>query len=333
MRHSFCFGVSGFFSACFLLFSSSLINAMGRVDGNVYGRANVSYQLEDHTSGGSVWKLANNASRLGFKGESDIGDDLALIYQIEYGVEIDDGDKNGQTVSQRDSFVGLQGLWGRIKGGRITIPFKESKGPVDRFNDLQGELGKILDGEERVSNVLQYDSHTLFGPLVATLAIVPGENINDDEEDGPADGISGSLVYSNNQLYLGFGFNSDIKQQDQWRFTGAWLWPMQNNTSLSVGALYQGSKINGDENSYIDGEDETDAYGFSTAYKFRKNTIKAQYLISDRSISLSDASQFSLAIEHKLGKDSTLFSYYTHRSADEAEQKNHYLAVGLKHYF
>lgn len=321
-----------FFCITFIFYSASA-TSFGPIDGKVYGRANVSYQLEDHANGGSVWKLANNASRLGFKGESDVGDDLAFIYQIEYGVEIDDGDKNGQTVSQRDAFVGVLGSWGRIKGGRITIPFKESKGPVDRFNDLQGELGKILDGEERVSNVLQYDSHTLFGPLVATLAIVPGENINNDEEDGPADGISGSLVYSKNQLYLGFGFNSDIKQQDQWRFTGAWLWSMKNNTSLSVGALYQRSKINGDESLYIDGGNDTDAVGISCAYKFRNNTVKSQYLISDRSISLSDASQFSLLIEHKLGKNSTLFSYYTHRSANEVEQKSRYFSVGLKHLF
>lgn len=321
-----------FFCFIFFFYSTSAMS-FGPIDRKVYGRANVSYQLEDHANGGSVWKLANNASRLGFKGESDVGDDLAFIYQIEYGVEIDDGDKNGQTVSQRGSFVGIQGRWGRIKGGRITIPFKESKGPVDRFNDLQGELGKILDGEERVSNVLQYDSHTLLGSLVATLAIVPGENINNDEEDGPADGVSGSLVYSNNQLYLGLGFNSDIKEQDQWRVTAAWLWPMQYNTSLSVGALYQGSKIIGDENLYIDGEDHTDAVGISCAYNFRNNTVKSQYLISDRSVLLSDARQFSLAIEHKLGKNSTLFSYYTHRTANEAEQNNRYFAVGLKHHF
>ena len=61
--------------------------------------------------------------------------------------------------------------------------------------------------------------------------------------------------------------------------------------------------------------------------------FKAQYILSNRSISLSDARQFSFAIEHKLGERSTLYAYYADRDSAEAAQSNSYLAIGLKHNF
>ncbi|MBV1921835.1 MAG: porin, partial [Pseudomonadales bacterium] len=239
----------------------------------------------------------------------------------------------GQTVSQRDTFVGILGEWGRLKGGRLTIPFKEAKGGFDLFNDLQGELGKIIDGEERLDNVLQYDSRRLLGPLAITLAIVPGENPDKEDEDGPADGVSGSLVFSRKQLYMSVGFNVDIKQQDQLRLIGGWRWDALGSGSLDVGALYQRSKVSGSEIDFIDGEDKANAYGLSAAYALQRNTFKAQYIVSDRSMLRSDASQVSLAVDHKLGKRSVLYGYYTRRNADEERQRNRYAAIGLKHSF
>ncbi len=313
---------------------STKVYSSGPIDGDIYGRLNVSYQYENNEVTGKAWKLANNASRLGFKGKTSLKNNITILYQIEYGVEVDDGDKNGQTVSQRDTFIGLEGQWGQIKAGRITIPFKEAKGNIDRFNDLQGELGKIIDGEERINNIVQYSSQKLLGPMVATIAIVPGENSQNSNENGPADGISGSFVFNNDKLYLGLAFNSNIKEQDQWRLATSWQWGDSDNGLISLGALYQHSETSSNSQlTYIDGRNEADAYGISSSYTQQSNTFKAQYIISDRSVSLSDARQFSFAIEHKLGERSTLFAYYTDRDAAEATQSNSYLAIGLKHHF
>ena len=330
MRRIFCWV---YFLFIFFSIFPGRVYALGPIDGFVYGRLNVSYQNEHNAESGSVWKLESNASRLGFKGKTSVENSLALLYQIEYGVEVDDGDKNGQTVSQRDTFVGIQGEWGRLKGGRITIPFKEAKGGFDLFNDLQGELGKIIDGEERLDNVLQYDSRQFLGPLALVLAIVPGENPDEGDEDGPADGVSGSLGYSQNQLYVNVGFNVDIKQQDQLRLVAGWRSIAIAKGSLNVGALYQRSKISDSEISFIDGEDKANAYGVSAAYSLQGNTFKAQYIDSDRSIARSDASQFSLGVDHMLGKRSLLYGYYTRRDADEKDQRNRYIAIGIKHPF
>ena len=300
----------------------------GPIDGKVYGRLNASYQYEDNEIGGEVWKLESNASRLGFKGKTLLENEVSIIYQIEYGVEVDDGDKNGQTFSQRDTWVGVDVSWGQVKGGRITIPFKEAKGPFDGFNDLQGELGKIIDGEERVSNVLQYQSRELMRSVVATVAIVPGENRGVDGEDGPADGVSGSLVVDREQIYLGFGFNSNIKDQDQYRLVCVW-----KLNALSVGALYQHSEMSDEGDVYIDGISNGNAYGFSSTYSIAKDKFKFQYISSERSVNLSDSKQLSIAIDHRMSTNTTFYGYIADRDADQIEENNSYYAVGFKHQF
>jgi len=65
----------------------------------VYGKANVSYENQDDGDNDS-WNLESNASRLGVKGEIDLEvQDLVAVYQAEFEISVDDGDKDGETSS------------------------------------------------------------------------------------------------------------------------------------------------------------------------------------------------------------------------------------------
>ncbi|KGJ95936.1 porin [Colwellia psychrerythraea] len=313
-------------STCHILTVQANETDLFNVD--VYGRLNLSYQLENNKQTGKVWKLANNASRLGFKGGSVFAENMSIVYQIEFGVEADDGDKKGRTLSQRDTFLGVQADWGRFIAGRITIPFKEAKGNFDYFNDLQGELGKIIDGEERLDNVLQYDSQKILGPIKATIAIVPGENTNDSSQDGPADGISSSIEYKNNDLFFSAAINSNIKQLDQLRLVATW--PVRK---LRLGLLFQHTKTSENTVLLADGSNSANAYGISTSYAFNKNRINAQFIRSDSSMKLSDATQFSIAWEHSFNSRTTFFTYFADRDAEQADKTESYYALGLKYNF
>lgn len=303
-------------------------NDNNRFGGQIYGRLNVSYQLEHNEVDGNVWKLANNASRLGFKGNSNFSDDTAMVYQLEFGVEADDGDKNGKTLSQRDIFLGVDSQWGRVIAGRITIPFKEAKGNFDHFNDLQGELGKIIDGEERLDNVVQYDTKKIFGPLTATLAIVPGEDATNSKQNGPVDGVSSSLVYKKENLYFSAAINSNIEQQDQLRLVSTW-----QLQQLRLGVLFQHSKTSEKSVLLKDGSTKANAYGVSASYQFNSNKINSQYIISDSSMELANARQFSISLEHKLSQSTTAYGYIADRHSDDASNNNRYFVVGFKHNF
>src|SRR6266705_2742238 len=105
----------------------------------IYGRANVfvdSYQATGATAANSDFKsrtrVNDQGSRLGFRGREDLGGGLRAVYQIESGVNLDTGSNqtsvNGgptnsstATLATRDSFVGLEGGWGRVLLGRQPL--------------------------------------------------------------------------------------------------------------------------------------------------------------------------------------------------------------------
>ncbi len=311
---------------------TSTANANGPIDGKVYGRLNVTIQHENNEEAGKSWKLANNASRLGFKGASEYDNDLGIIYQVEYGVEADDGDKNGRTLSQRDTYIGLTSKAGTFRAGRLTLPFKDSKGDFDLFNDYKAELGKIIEGEDRLSNVVQYDTASLFNNTVGTLAVILSES-SDTEQNAADDGYSGSLVTNMGDFYLGFGFNVNINKQDQWRLSSTWQAIKNGSDNLTLGLFYQHSSAHDDNFKFADGNNEADAYGVSIHYSYNKWGFKSQYIISESTSSMTDADLLAFGIDYKLSKHSKLFAYISDRHADEVSSRDSYFALGIKHNF
>ena len=91
----------------------------------VYGRVNVSVEhitIKNSTvaaENDSTNELVDNSSRIGFRGNKDLGDGLKVIWQVESNVSLDD---SGSTFSSRDSFAGLQGGFGTIRAGRSIGP-------------------------------------------------------------------------------------------------------------------------------------------------------------------------------------------------------------------
>ncbi len=94
----------------------------------------------------STTKLVSNYSRIGFKGEDDLTDTTKLVYQLEYGIDVDaDTNGKGQFYS-RNTFIGLaHNTMGTLIAGRHDTPFKLAKGGVDVFNDYDNVgLGKLI---------------------------------------------------------------------------------------------------------------------------------------------------------------------------------------------
>jgi predicted porin len=91
----------------------------------VYGRVNVSVEhitiknSSVATENDSTNELVDNSSRIGIRGNKDIGGGLKAVWQVESNVGLDD---QGQSWSSRDSFAGLQGNFGRFVAGRTIGP-------------------------------------------------------------------------------------------------------------------------------------------------------------------------------------------------------------------
>ncbi|HOI51982.1 MAG TPA: porin, partial [Azonexus sp.] len=91
-----------------------------------------------------------NGSRLGFKGSEDMGNGLKAIFMLESAVAIDTGTSTGFT---RQSYLGLEGSFGRVTFGRqyspafVAIDPYEATGSSDRSAGmLHRKSGSVARG-------------------------------------------------------------------------------------------------------------------------------------------------------------------------------------------
>jgi predicted porin len=169
-------------------------------------------------SGNGYIPGVNRASRLGFKGSEDLGNGLKAIYQIEFGINLNDTNNNvlsnGDTISYRNTFVGLAGDWGTFLLGRHDTPMKISTGKLDLFSDTMADYnGTVGFRDLRADNVVAYISPSWSGFQLAA-AFVPsggatgGGNGLNLEEDSLADTYSIAAIYSNGPFYASAAFEN-----------------------------------------------------------------------------------------------------------------------------
>ena len=103
--------------------------------------------------------IADFGSRIGFKGHEHLGNNLNAIWQVENSVSVaGDGDWAG-----RESFIGLEGNFGKIRAGKLETQLKsmDSLDPWEYENSALG-LGMFQRTGERIVSV-KYDSPVWAG--------------------------------------------------------------------------------------------------------------------------------------------------------------------------
>jgi len=297
------------------------------IGGKVYGKANLSLVSQDG-GGTSEWNLNSNASRLGIKGESKISEELGVVYQAEYEVCIDRGDCKGQTFKQRNTFLGLKGSFGMVWAGKHDTPTKLAAKKVDLFNDLEGDIKNAFEGENRVSNVVAYTSPKMNG-FSATLAMIPaeGEDVDQDGQDdtGLNDGLSYSINYTKGDLYLAIAGDQEVDEQDLVRMIAQY-----QIYALKLGFLYQQNEDN------LGAKDES-GYFVSAAYTLSADiTLKAQYGAIEDDIDGDEEQTLSLGADYKLDKNTKIFIFYTNNTDSEvglSDDEFTAFGIGMEHNF
>src|SRR5690554_7022680 len=87
----------------------------------------------------SHWALNSRSSRVGVQQDIPLNEDITAFYKLEVGVEVDDGDKSGQSFSQRDVYLGIKGDYGQLQAGRFSTPLRKTEGKIEAFNSRSEE--------------------------------------------------------------------------------------------------------------------------------------------------------------------------------------------------
>src|SRR3569623_1187098 len=105
----------------------------------VFGEARVSLDFVsnydiDTANKDSTVSLTSNYSRLGIKGDEDLGNGLTALWQIEQVVEFDTG---AAFTHARDTYDGMGGGFGSVLAGHLSSPYRASTSALDPFLDTR----------------------------------------------------------------------------------------------------------------------------------------------------------------------------------------------------
>lgn len=254
------------------------------------------------------WEVENQSSRVGFKGTHQANDSLQLLYQLEVGVNPADSTK--PIFSMRNSFLGVQGNFGQVIVGTFDTPLKSIQGKVDLFNSTYFDMSKLVAGEVRHKQSLQYSTGQIMDSVTLKFNWLPSD------EKGLDDGVSASAEYKTEQWTAALAFDSNVagdagvisdksKPLDSVRTT----WTVNPIKPLQLGLLAQ----------YTQGvqDDKSKEMGWlvSAAWQFDKVKLKSQI---GQGIARQDStgerskariSQLTLGVDYALAKNTTAFAY------------------------
>ena len=215
---------------------------------SIYGIIDAGVEIGDYGQGSKarVQSGLGSASRLGFKGERDFGDDLTAYFQLEAGVSVDNGQNTGHSsnvsnpgqgsassasvnstgvaIFSRNTFLGLNSkTFGDLRFGRDYAPIYSITSTSDPFTIGGATAFRLWSSAaaSRFDNAVFYATPKLAG-FQGKIAYSAGMENNSRSEvgitggsggtnsntgpEGEGKGFSASLTYANGPLFVGAGY-------------------------------------------------------------------------------------------------------------------------------
>ena len=181
---------------------------------------------------GTETKIVDYGSRIGFKGQEQLNGDLKAIWQLEQRVDIGGG--ANRTFGTRDSFIGLEGGFGKVRVGHLSTPVKQVNDKLDVWeydNEFAG-LATFTRDNDAVGRrtAIAYETPDFSG-FKANVYVSPSDN------------NSGKAGYSDHAVYgLGAGYNANNIFAD---VAGVYVKNGKNNYDFKDKALRAGKLKHG----------------------------------------------------------------------------------------
>ncbi|KMN81767.1 hypothetical protein VK98_11655 [Chromobacterium sp. LK11] len=354
--------------------------AAAMADVTIYGEIRGGYEYNKTYS--STFSLDGNnklqggsqindwTSRIGFKGNEDLGNGLKAIWQVENRVHIDGTTGAGSTqdtFATRDSFIGLAGeSWGKFRLGRLSNYANDMMEQVDPgyySDESVGGLGMFTRLDGRQNNAVRYDSPNWNGFSFALLygtdekrTLTNGSTTNNQTWNlglsYENSGFFGKYNYQNwndadkltsvkdwHRLEAGYIANNLYAALGYQQIQGYGLGTFYNGSLSSsintavVNAGYTQAQING-------AKLKTKELALTLGYTFGAFTPYFSYVkgydasLNGNTIDKSGYDQFVLALDYALSKRTEVYTSYGHvKWKDGALDKENSFGLGLVHRF
>ncbi|MEK7322304.1 MAG: porin [Pseudomonadota bacterium] len=292
----------------------------------VYGAAYVSLDFNnnnDPAAGNedSAISLTSYDSRLGFRGDEDLGNGLSALWQIEQQVDFDEGTAFS---SQRNTFVGLVGGFGQVIAGKHDTPYKRATSRLDIFAESKGDfnaiIGSVDDGnklfDRRASNTIIYTTPSINGFSAMLGYGMPDQRGDDDlpmtsrQSDRDLYSLNGS--YSSGPLYV----TAAYELLNTYQNNGDSAEAMKVGGSYAIGpttlgAIFESADEGGTDN-------QRNAFLVSVAHKLDGFTLKGAIAMAGEKDSEADsgATHLALGVYRNFTKNTEVYAMYNLMSND-----------------
>ena len=242
-------------------------------------------------------EIADFGSKIGFKGHEHLGNNLNAIWQVEQSASID-GTKAGWGT--RESFIGLEGGFGKIRAGKLNTALKDSGDNVNAWESSDAnadvlQVSKIGRVESREISV-RYDS-PVFAGFSGSVQYVPRDNANTKDKHTHAvksrESYHAGLNYENagffgqyagsfakyadlnddaERVAVGTANSNPVKDYQVHRVVAGYD---ANNLYVSVAGQYEAAKNN--DGSANNGKYEQTQVAATAAYRLGNVTPRVSY--------------------------------------------------------
>lgn len=286
----------------------------------VYGKAFLTLDVQEgDLADAERTQLNSNSSRIGFKGSEALSANTDLVYQLEYGIKVDDGSRN---FTSRDTYLGLSNKqFGTVLAGRLTAI-------DDMVNYANVTNGGVLGGDDvlaftpsRANNAVAYVSPSYNGlnflgmyvldeKTDMTAEYAAGRVPNNGTDSLGRDAFGVGAKYETDAFNAGATYiqRGDVKLA---RVSGSY----NVTPAITAGALYQMSDFGGNDNE--------NALAISGTYKVAQTpwTTYAQVDLVDNAGGVKDNELQRLVIggKHTFNKNTTGHVYGSYLKSGDVD--------------
>lgn len=211
----------------------------------VYGKAFVTadyYDVDDESS----TQLNSTGSRIGLKGGEPLTANTDLVYQLEYGIDIDE---NSQQFKSRDTYLGLANKqYGTFLAGRLTTI-------DDYINYANQASGGVLGGDDVLASFSGARANNAFGyfsPAYNGLQFMGMYGLDSDQDKNSLAnheqaGVGVKYEPANQPIRAGATYITAGDELKATRVSGAY----DLNKDVTLAALYQNTDLHTDDNENL----------------------------------------------------------------------------------